>query len=156
MPKIKRRGAAVLFGVYAILMFWLLFGQRIGAVAYTEYGSALAANCNLIPLATAAEMFTLLISRQAFSFALINLAGNVIMFIPLGYLLPIIWAKFRSWKHILRCGILIVLCVEVLQFVTLLGRFDIDDLWMNVLGIMIGYGLYCGVSAWKTIFWERS
>ena len=156
MQKNSRHGASFLFGLYVLLMLWLLFGQRIGGVIYTEYGSALAANCNLIPFATAGEMLVLLLSRQAASFAFINLAGNIVMFIPLGYLLPMIWTKLRSWKRILRCGFLSVLCIELLQLVTLLGSFDIDDLWMNILGIMIGYGLYCGASAWQTKSRERS
>ena len=156
MQKNSRHGASFLFGLYVLLMLWLLFGQRIGDVIYTEYGSALAANCNLIPFTTVIEMLVLLLSRQAASFAFINLAGNIVMFIPLGYLLPMIWTKLRSWQRILQCGSLSVFCIELLQLVTLLGSFDIDDLWMNILGIMIGYGLYRGTSALQTKSRERS
>ncbi len=63
--------------------------------------------------------------------------GNVLMFIPLGVLLPLCVKKINN-KNILLYAISIPLIIEILQ--PFIGRnFDIDDIIMNFLGIIIGY-----------------
>ncbi len=65
------------------------------------------------------------------------IVGNLLMFIPMGVLLSLC-LKSISRKDIFKYAILIPLTIEVLQLVA--GRsFDIDDLVMNFLGIVIGY-----------------
>ena len=63
------------------------------------------------------------------------LVGNVIMFIPFGFLVPIVW-KQRWWQTpLLVLGV--ILCIEVLQ--PFLGRgFDVDDIFLNFMGGIIG------------------
>lgn len=128
-------------GVYCALMLWLLFGQRWGTELYRQN---LAENMNLQPFATLQLYWQLLqggdgsLVRHAF----INLAGNVIMFIPLGFLLPKAFAGLRKFfKVFFLCGLLIVL-VEAVQYVTLLGTCDVDDLILNMAGVTLGYILY--------------
>lgn len=63
--------------------------------------------------------------------------GNVLMFIPMGMLLPLCFKKINN-KSIVIYAILIPLMIEFFQ--PIIGRsFDIDDLIMNFLGIIIGY-----------------
>ena len=63
--------------------------------------------------------------------------GNVLMFIPFGILLSLCNKKINS-KNIFLYAILIPLMIEILQ--PFIGRsFDIDDIIMNFLGIIIGY-----------------
>lgn len=64
------------------------------------------------------------------------LIGNIAMFIPMGFLLPIV-TKVRGRKSLLRASFMIPLACEVLQLI--FGRsFDIDDLICNFVGILIG------------------
>lgn len=68
------------------------------------------------------------------------LLGNVLMFIPLGLLLPLRWPRLTMPKA-LAAGICIDLAIEVVQPV--FGRsFDVEDLICNTLGILLGVGIY--------------
>lgn len=65
------------------------------------------------------------------------IVGNFLMFIPMGILLSLCFENVNK-KNIFKYAVLIPLAIEVLQLVV--GRsFDIDDLLMNFLGIVIGY-----------------
>lgn len=67
------------------------------------------------------------------------IVGNFLMFIPMGILLSLCFENFKK-KNMFKYAVLIPLAIEVLQLVV--GRsFDIDDLVMNFLGIVIGYYL---------------
>ena len=72
---------------------------------------------------------------------------NVCLFIPLGGLLPCVFAPLRkgAWKTVLIC-LLLTLCIETAQF--FIGRVaDMDDLICNTLGGVFGRALYT-VAAW--------
>ena len=65
------------------------------------------------------------------------IVGNLLMFIPMGILLSLCLKNINR-KNMFKYAILIPLTIEVIQLVV--GRsFDIDDLVMNFLGIVIGY-----------------
>ena len=67
---------------------------------------------------------------------------NVIMFLPLGILVPVIW---KSMRHFHKCLFLSLICtvgIETMQLVTKRGYCQIDDVVMNTLGGMIGYGMF--------------
>ena len=66
---------------------------------------------------------------------------NIIMFIPFGLLLPIIWSEFKSFKKTTKAGFLFSLFIEITQMFNFRAT-DIDDLMMNTLGTIIGFGIY--------------
>ncbi len=74
--------------------------------------------------------------------ALLNLIGNTTMFIPLGIVWPVVFKKLnRHWK-VITAGIGVSLSIELLQLPFYDRATDIDDLILNSLGFLIGYGLY--------------
>lgn len=76
------------------------------------------------------------------------LVGNVAMFLPFGFFLPLSTERL-SGKRALAAAALVPVAVELLQLTV--GRsFDVDDLICNFLGIAIGYGI--GAAAKRTIF----
>lgn len=65
------------------------------------------------------------------------IVGNFLMFIPMGIMLPLVFKNINK-KNIFVIAILITLSIEILQ--PIVGRsFDIDDIIMNFIGIIIGY-----------------
>ena len=66
---------------------------------------------------------------------------NIVFFMPLGFLWPLLWPK-KGWKSAVLGGFLLSLLVEVLQALTRRGVFETDDLINNTLGALLGYGLY--------------
>ena len=63
---------------------------------------------------------------------------NIIMFMPLGFLLPLIWKNFRNAKKVVLMGFLMSLAIEICQLFNM-RTTDIDDLLMNTLGTLVGY-----------------
>ncbi len=78
-----------------------------------------------------------------------NLILNILLFVPMGIILPMISEWFRStWKTYLT-GFIFSSLIEVIQFITARGIVEIDDIWNNTLGTMIGYGLVKAVILFK-------
>ena len=63
---------------------------------------------------------------------------NVALFVPLGVLLPLIWAQFRNAKNTVLFGFGMSLAIELLQMLTLRAT-DINDLITNTLGTFLGF-----------------
>ena len=69
-----------------------------------------------------------------------NTILNIILFVPLGFLLPAIWNEYRSLKKTFIIGLGLSLLIEILQIFTF-RLTDVDDLITNTLGTVIGYFL---------------
>ncbi|MGC4036709.1 MAG: VanZ family protein [Chitinophagaceae bacterium] len=95
---------------------------------------------NFVPFATLKYFFSI---RKHYSYLVAkNILGNIIGFIPLGVLLPILFRRLqRSWKTIFTV-FLISLAFETIQLLFNLGIFDVDDLILNTLGGVVGYIFY--------------
>lgn len=64
--------------------------------------------------------------------------ANTIMFMPLGFLLPLIWREFKSVKKVVSAGFLFSLAIELSQLLNLRDT-DINDLIMNTFGAFLGF-----------------
>ncbi len=76
---------------------------------------------------------------------------NVLMFVPLGFLLGLACNGVRWWKTLI-IFISISLSIEVLQYITQRGFYETDDVIRNTAGCMIGYGIYRFISYLKKKF----
>lgn len=71
-----------------------------------------------------------------------NIILNILMFVPLGFWLPLGQKRFRaSWKTYLA-GLFLASGIEAFQLVFSLGIVEVADIFNNTLGTMIGYGAY--------------
>lgn len=73
---------------------------------------------------------------------MINLVGNIVCFIPFGIILPFTSGKFRKWYRVFLMIFIFSLFVEIIQLVFRIGAFDVDDIFLNVLGALTGYAIY--------------
>ena len=133
------------FVVYAAVLLWLLFDRTPGWGDTASYAEAMRGNMNLVPFQTIGNYWKV-VRRMEFTplffHCVINLGGNIFLFIPIGYFLPRLWPFLRNFfSFLLLCTAAIVL-VELLQLVTLLGSLDIDDLILNLAGMIAGYLLF--------------
>ena len=71
-----------------------------------------------------------------------NLIGNILVFIPFGFLLPKAYPSCGKWWRVFYCASGFVICIELFQLFSAFGAFDVDDIFLNVLGAMIGYPFY--------------
>ena len=141
MERKHRNFNIALFCIYSAIMLWLLF-DRVGGIEGMPYWDQIRANLNLEPFHTIRLFLKVLDSRIYSTTAIINLGGNVILFIPLGFFLPRVFPSLnKSWRTLLATTI-IISAVELTQLFTLLGCCDIDDLILNVMGATLGYILH--------------
>lgn len=145
MSRTKRAVLGAVFALYGIIMLWLLFGQRLGADAPGAYWERLQDNVNLIPFFTIRQFIrTASVTANPYlvRHAFINLAGNVVMFVPLGFFPPCLWDKPRGFGRCMLRAAACIVAIEIIQLFTLLGSCDVDDLMLNMAGAAIGYGVY--------------
>ena len=76
---------------------------------------------------------------------LMNIIGNVTMFIPSGIILPILYRKLDSFVKVTAAGAAMSLCIEIMQLPFAVRASDIDDLILNTSGVMTGYIIYAAV-----------
>ncbi len=138
----QRKGSMVLLCLYAGLMLWLLFHREPGEGAL--YWELVRSRLNLRPFVTIVRFVRLMSSEKEHLVRLgvVNLVGNVVMFIPMGLLLPGAFPGLaKLWQAALVSGG-VICAVEILQALLLVGSCDVDDLILNLVGVVIGYGLY--------------
>lgn len=71
-----------------------------------------------------------------------NLVGNVLVFVPLGCMLPLLGRRLKKCFWCLGAGLLVVLAIELFQLWSNFGCFDVDDILLNGLGVWIGWFLF--------------
>ena len=67
---------------------------------------------------------------------------NIALFVPFGFLLPMLFEKLDSIKLIVLLSFIFSLFIETSQLVFKVGLFELDDLFDNTLGAVIGYGIF--------------
>lgn len=76
--------------------------------------------------------------------------GNIAMFMPLGSFLPLLFHPFRRWYVTIPTGFGVSLLIEAAQLIFQLGSADVDDLFCNTLGTVLGYCLcMVGISLYE-------
>jgi glycopeptide antibiotics resistance protein len=132
----------VFLGLYLLLfatltLFDPLWGRNSGIVIWNRelFDMYVNNSLNLVPFKTVIRYF----NRGTVSQFAVNIVGNIVCLMPLGILLPLNFEKQRKTGIFLLTCVLIVSVVEIIQFATLSGSCDIDDLILNVSGAFIVY-----------------
>ena len=95
---------------------------------------------NLVPFRIFADSAAQIQRNHNLGYFVVNFFGNIAMFAPIGFFLPMLSPKCSLSKTLL-IGLGISLLIELCQIP--LGRgVDIDDLWLNTLGAAVGYALF--------------
>ncbi|MFE8695989.1 VanZ family protein [Cytobacillus sp. FJAT-53684] len=130
---LKNEMIKALFYFSIIFIYSLtLFPFPFYAYSHMERGGI-----NLTPFATIYGLLT----NANFMFSLRNIVGNILLFIPLGFSIPLRFKVNKFWKVILL-GFFTSCLVEVIQLFTSIRSFDVDDLILNTIGAIIGLALY--------------
>ena len=101
-----------------------LFTRKIGEIRY-----------NLIPLKTISD-YIINIKKYNLREIIINIFGNIFIFMPVQYLIIKIFELKKS-KIIILIDLIILLSIELSQLITHTGIFDIDDIILNLSGMLI-------------------
>ncbi len=129
--KMKKISYILLLVLYTIMVFNLtIFGRMNGEIRY-----------NLIPFKTIAE-YILHFNQLNTNIVIINIFGNIGIFMPIQYFILKIF-NLKKFNHIFLIDIILIFMVEFLQLITHTGIFDVDDMLLNLLGMVLIYMFYC-------------
>ena len=123
-----------LFILIKILVLKDLAMVRVGHMRF-NFGGTQDGPANLVPFKT---ILFYLQGHNGFLIAFINVIGNIIALVPFGFLVPFVFSKL-NWKKIILIAFITGLTIELTQVILHIGIFDIDDVILNALGVMIGY-----------------
>ncbi|WP_025689869.1 VanZ family protein [Paenibacillus zanthoxyli] len=131
---IRRIAAACLIVYSACLLYWMFLG--FGRTA--RYGQPM--RYSLVPLRTIGYYLSAG-GEIPLTVRLVNLLGNVAVFVPFGILIPAVTSRLRSAAGLAVLCIPCITALEILQMLLRAGSFDVDDILLNLLGVWTGFGL---------------
>lgn len=123
----------ILFLLYLVVMvYFLFFSEMLGMKPSDTY------HYNLKPF-TEIQRYIVYYRRLGGFFVLLNLIGNVLCFMPLGFVLPVLSYKNRGIFKVTFICFMCSVTVELIQLVSKLGSCDVDDVILNTSGGILGY-----------------
>jgi glycopeptide antibiotics resistance protein len=135
-----------LFYIYIIvLLYFLFFSERYGRECTTR---GYRYNLEFLKEIKRFIRYRKQLGLESF---VVNILGNVLAFTPLGFLLPFLHKKYDNFICVLLLSMMFSLTVELLQLVSKVGIFDVDDILLNSIGGVMGYFLF----AIGSCFFER-
>lgn len=128
-----RRICQVLFICYLItLTYFMFFSDEFGRGSHERY----AYNLVLFKEIKRFFKYRKLLGTKAF---LLNTVGNVVCFMPFGFILPLISERGGKWYNTFLLSFLLSFSIELIQLIFKVGSFDVDDMFLNTLGGIAGY-----------------
>ena len=122
----------ILFVLYIIFVFYFLLISEI----YGRTGEMKDYHYNLVLFQEIKRFWNYRKQLGIFATAT-NLLGNVLIFLPFGFFMAMA-SKYRSFLSTLVYSFALSLTVEISQLFMKVGCFDVDDLFLNTLGGMLG------------------
>lgn len=140
MKKIHRawihKAAWLLFILYiTVLVYFLFFSEHYGRTA--DYAHSY--NLHLFKEIKRFIQYRHVLGMESF---IVNIFGNIFAFTPFGFILPIISPKNRRFINVALLSLELTLTIEILQYLLKVGIFDVDDIFLNTVGGVIGYLCY--------------
>lgn len=135
--KIIRIISRILFCIYMIcLVYFLFLSDSFGRTAGRSYYLY-----NLVPFQEI-KRFILYWDVIGPAMSCINLLGNIVAFIPFGALIRWVLNRRVRWYEAILYTFMFSLGIEVIQLITRVGSFDVDDIILNTIGGYIGFIVY--------------
>lgn len=124
-----------LFYIYILLLaYFLFFSERYGRDLVTQQY-----NLQLFKEIKRFIRYREQIGLEGF---IVNIFGNVLAFMPYGFLLPLLNKAYRGFYRIVLLSILFSFVIEVSQLLLKVGVFDVDDILMNSIGGILGFVVF--------------
>ena len=141
--KIIRICLWTVFAVYGLALIYILFLSRIGRYPYDSFWEYVKYSVQLIPFKTVWGYVEDYMKEGSWILALAfrNIAGNFVLFFPMGIFLPCLFPKTQNFRRTVLISFCTIVCVESIQLLLRCGIFDIDDLILNISGWLLGFAM---------------
>ncbi|MEK4511941.1 VanZ family protein [Paenibacillus sp. FSL K6-2524] len=132
-PIMKLLTWMIFIGYSTCLIYWMFRG--FGRSSHAEL------RFNYIPFTTIWS-YIMNVNQQNITTTIVNLVGNIGVFVPFGVLMPSIFKHLRKYPVFSIYFISSILILEFMQTFLKVGSGDIDDVILNFVGGSIGYLLW--------------
>jgi glycopeptide antibiotics resistance protein len=159
--RLSRNTLQTAFALVFLLYLWVLFRLTLFRTTFTLAGFHFVGQgrehvsfrqersmANLVPFHMIRYYAT---GQEPWYVDFVNLMGNVVIFVPFGLMVPLLFPKTRRFARMLLLSAGLSLFIEIMQFITRTGVFDVDDIILNTIGGATGY------AGWRLLFalWYR-
>ncbi|TDH26446.1 VanZ family protein [Segetibacter sp. 3557_3] len=135
---------------YALLYCYFIGLVSITLLPFSKYTNSFPNRANIVPFVNAVTNLEDILKTHTFRIMLPhlveNILGNLVLLVPIGFLFPICFRYFQSFKRVIIAGFLVSFVIETLQyflkFVAIYRSADIDDIILNTTGVALGYLAY--------------
>ncbi len=141
----------IVFLIYILaLVYFLFLSEEYGRRAMQTQGY----RYNLI-LFKEIRRFWVYRDKVGMLSTFLNISGNVIGFLPFGFILPVMHQRLKRFSLVTLLGFTLSLIVETLQLVFKVGCFDVDDLLLNTAGAALGYLIFAVCNRIRRVIFEK-
>ena len=138
--KILKLFLILMLVAYTVFLAYVLFLRYRSISLDTTLNERIETEANFTPLETVKNYYhALKDGRMSDKVFFENIIGNLLLFLPVGVILPSCSHKFSKASGFLFFILAVILLVEGAQLLTGLGRFDTDDIILNFTGAVFGY-----------------
>lgn len=124
----------VCFAAYLLLLAYIVFyASSFGREEHKEY------RYNLTLFHEIGRYWNFGLRTGSWRLFLWNVVGNICVFVPFGIFLPKLFKRCKNGFFTILLSFELSLCVEIIQLVTRVGSFDVDDLLLNTVGGLCGF-----------------
>ncbi len=132
------------FICYLAIVFGLVFYKGWGGITFLRdnysgfetWIESISYSLNLIPF-----RFLFNAGKYTVRAWIVNVCGNIALFIPMGIFVPVLFPKAKEWRwrQFILKGILLIAIIELVQLLLMCGEGDVDDIILNVSGMCVGF-----------------
>ncbi len=128
--------------LYSALLIKLMVFKDIPVIkvghVMLKFGGTQEGEANFVPFKS---ILPYVMGEHGLLIAALNIFGNILPLMPIGFLVPFIYRRM-TWKKSVVLAAVTGLLLEGMQVVLHVGIFDIDDLILNGVGVVLGYWIY--------------
>lgn len=117
---------------------WIVYGYMVLGITFLCRKPVFGHQLSLIPFTATTNNVRLMAYE----------IENILLFVPYGILIPALVEHCKKWFFCLIAGMVTSLSIETLQFMTMRGKAQMDDLLLNSAGTMIGWVIFMIVKRW--------
>lgn len=133
---VMREIAVNIFFIYFLgVLYFTVFKQGMISISFDKYSYI-----NLVPLKETMKMFAE--NFMGVGNAIYNVVGNILLFVPLGFFIPVLFKQADNLKKVLLYGFASSVSIEAIQYFTAINITDIDDVIFNTMGAGLGFICY--------------
>ena len=129
----KRERLHILMYINLLVILYFTFSPLV-----LDFDEIFNCRINLLP-------FVYLTDYENKTNMILNIFGNILMFVPTGIILPILYKRLDNFFKVAGTGFLMSLAIEIMQLPFAARTSDVDDLIMNTLGVATGFVIYITV-----------